>query len=158
MLICRYYGQEFTYKLNPVARHVKHMVDIWCEKRKISHGLIPPGVKELNGKVERSHRIDMQYFYWKAPRDTLEAFNQAQHKWLAYYNLERLHGGIGFITPIEKLQERTRTLASQSFLADLELLRLKFLKSQTIKTLVTKQDRQIQSLEKKLTELLKKIA
>src|SRR5579864_8025768 len=59
-------GQEFTYRLNPIAQHIEHPVDIWCKEKNIRHRLIPPGVKELNGKVERSHRIDMQYFYWKA--------------------------------------------------------------------------------------------
>jgi len=53
-------GQEFTYKLNPVAQHLEHKVDLWCKARGILHRLIPPGVKELNGKVERSHHIDMQ--------------------------------------------------------------------------------------------------
>lgn len=154
-------GQEFTYKLNPVAQHIKHMVDIWCEKREIRHRLIPPGVKELNGKVERSHRIDMQYFYWKAPRDSLEAFNQAQYKWLEYYNSERLHGGLGFITPMEKIKERETTLKSMTMVEpDLESFRFKFLHSQTIVNLPmqTKQDRKIQKLEIELTQLLKKIA
>jgi hypothetical protein len=71
---------------------------------------IPPGEKELNGKVERSHRIDEQYFYWTAPTDTIENFNEANARWLAVYNTERLHGGIEYRTPQEKLLERYETL------------------------------------------------
>jgi len=151
-------GQEFTYKLNPVARHLKHSVDEWCRRRGIRHRLIPPGVKELNGKVERSHRIDMHYFYWKAPSHCLEAFNRAQRRWMAYYNSERLHGGIGFLTPLEKLKERAAALKLESVPPELEEFRLKFLASQTISPMISKQDRQIRKLEEELTQLLKKIA
>lgn len=151
-------GQEFTYALNPVAQHLEHPVDIWCEKEGIEHRLIPPGVKELNGKVERSHRLDMQYFYWRAPAHSLDAFNRAQKAWIAQYNAERLHGGIGFITPLEKLRERIKTLSTQTLEGTLESFKLKFLESQTIKVLPVRQDRQIESLERTLTELLRKIA
>jgi len=151
-------GQEFTYKLNPVAQHIEHPVDIWCEKEGIRHRLIPPGVKELNGKVERSHRIDMQYFYWKASSHCLETFNREQRRWMAYYNAERLHGGLDFITPLEKLEERTRTLKTQALGPEWESFKLKFLASQTIRPVQSKQDRQIETLERKLSQLLKKIA
>jgi transposase InsO family protein len=151
-------GQEFTYKLNPVAQHLEHKVDTWCNQRGIRHRLIPPGVKELNGKVERSHRIDMQYFYWKAPSHCLEAFNRAQRAWMAYYNSERLHGGLGFITPLEKLRERSQTLKTEKVEEKWDAFRLKFLKSRTIVAVGTKQDWQIQSLEAQLTKLLKEIA
>lgn len=151
-------GQEFTYKLNPVAQHLEHKVDAWCKKRGIRHRLIPPGVKELNGKVERSHRIDMQYFYWRAPSHSLEAFNRAQRAWMADYNSVRLHGGLGFITPLEKLLEREQALKTESVETEYEAFKLKFLQSRTIKVLPTKQDRQIQSLESELTQLLRKLA
>lgn len=151
-------GQEFTYRLNPVAQHIAHKMDIWCNERGIVHRLIPPGVKELNGKVERSHRIDMQYFYWKAPSHCLEAFNEAQRRWMAYYNSERLHGGIGFLTPLEKLNERIRTLKTQRLDPKLEDFKFKFLKSQTIKPVEITKDWRILSLERTLTKLLKEIA
>lgn len=96
-------GFEFTNRLNPVAMHVEHAMDKWCRENGIDHRCIPPGVKELNGKVERSHRIDEQFFYWRAPTENLDEFNRAQMKWLKVYNEERLHGGLGFFTPIEKL-------------------------------------------------------
>jgi transposase InsO family protein len=151
-------GQEFTYRLNPVAQHLEHPVDRWCEQEGIRHRLIPPGVKELNGKVERSHRIDMQYFYWKASSHCLEAFNREQRAWMGYYNAGRLHGGISFMTPLEKLRERVEALKIEAISADWEQFKLKFLESQSIQALQTKQDRQIQSLEKELTQLLKRIA
>lgn len=151
-------GQEFTYKLNPVAQHLEHPVDTWCKQHGIRHRLIPPGVKELNGKVERSHRLDMQYFYWKASSHCLDTFNREQRTWMRYYNTDRLHGGLGFITPLEKLSERTRALKTEVVAEEWQAFKLKFLESQSIKVLPTKQDRQIQSLEHELTQLLKKIA
>jgi transposase InsO family protein len=154
------HGFEFTNKLNPITNHIAHPVDIWCEKEGIIHRLIPPGVKELNGKVERSHRIDMHYFYWRAPTDSLESFNRSQATWISYYNTKRLHGGIGFLTPYEKLQERIIALRVLTTDSNLESFKLKFLHSQTMTFLPVqdRQDRQIQKLEDQLTQWLKKIA
>jgi hypothetical protein len=87
-------------------------MDRWCRENGIHHRLIPPGAKELNGKVERSHRIDEQYFYWQAPTDELGHFNAKQMLWLEFYNRLRLHGGLGYCTPWEKIYERLQTLRS----------------------------------------------
>jgi transposase InsO family protein len=150
-------GQEFTYRLNPVMSHREHPVDTWCNAKSIRHRLIPPGVKELNGKVERSHRIDMQYFYWKAPSHDLQKFIRAQYFWIGFYNAHRLHGGIGYLTPLEKLSERRKTLQMQSQpTPELEALRLKFLAGQPKE--LNQQDRQIQALEQELQRLLKIVA
>lgn len=99
-------GFEFTNRLIPAHEGIEHPMDKWCRENGIKHRCIPPGEKELNGKVERSHRIDEQFFYWRAPTESLEAFNHALLSWIYTYNHERLHGGLGFITPIEKLWER----------------------------------------------------
>lgn len=96
-------GFEFTNRLIPSHEGLEHPMDQWCRENGIRHRCIPPGEKELNGKVERSHRIDEQFFYWRAPTDNLEGFNQDFAAWLYVYNHEKLHGGLGFITPIEKL-------------------------------------------------------
>lgn len=107
-------GFEFTFSLNPhfSDSHREHLMDQWCRESGIHHRLIPPGAKELNGKVERSHRIDEQYFYWQAPTDDLKHFNAKQMLWLEFYNRFRLHGGLGYLTPWEKIYERLTTLRS----------------------------------------------
>jgi transposase InsO family protein len=96
-------GFEFTNRLIPSHQNVEHPMDQWCRENSIRHRCIPPGEKELNGKVERSHRTDEQFFYWRAPTDHLDKFNRALASWLYVYNHEKLHGTLGFITPVEKL-------------------------------------------------------
>lgn len=98
-------GFEFTNRLIPSHEGHEHPMDTWCNANKIKHRCIPTGEKELNGKVERSHRIDEQFFYWKAPTTSIEEFNFSFLHWLYIYNHERLHGGLDFKTPIEKLWE-----------------------------------------------------
>lgn len=36
----------------------EHAMDLWCTKNEINHRLIPVGVKELNSKVENTHKKD----------------------------------------------------------------------------------------------------
>ncbi len=106
-------GFEFTSRLNAFMephQMADHLMAQWCRQNNVVHRCIKPGAKELNGKVERSHRIDEQYFYWKAPTDTLDNFNGEQTLWIWFYNTHRLHGGLGFKTPKEKLFERLLAL------------------------------------------------
>lgn len=105
-------GQEFTFRF--LSEKKKHPLDIWCEKEGIKHRCIPPGVKELNGKVERSHRIDEQYFYWRAPRESFEGLNNAMREWIKYYNEQRPHGGLNYKTPLEKIIERMEALKTET--------------------------------------------
>lgn len=61
-------GTEFTDKYRPNSDgHPTgdHPLDVWCKKRDIRHKLIPIGQKELNGKVENTHRQDDREFYAK---------------------------------------------------------------------------------------------
>lgn len=122
-------GHEFTFKLLTGNEDTPHLMRDWCNENSIGHRLIPPGVKELNGKVERSHRIDAEYFYGRAPTTNLKAFNKALEGWIKRYNTERPHGGIGYLTPAEKLRERLTALPTTSLEGKVELLRVKFISS-----------------------------
>jgi transposase InsO family protein len=126
-------GFEFTYRLNPhIGPETEHPMDEWCRTQGIRHRLIPPGEKELNGKVERSHRIDEQYFYWRAPTESFTQFKMEHALWIRSYNQRRLHGGIGYQTPLEMLHERQKALKplpSVELPEDLERHRLNFLKT-----------------------------
>jgi transposase InsO family protein len=57
---------EFTDKYSSgkgVEASGTHALDKWCEMRAIEHKLIPIGEKEINGKVENSHRFDDREFF-----------------------------------------------------------------------------------------------
>lgn len=120
-------GPEFTFNLLPGETR-EHLMDEWCTRHGITHRLIPPGVKELNGKVERSHRVDADYFYGRAPTTSLEIFNRALAQWIRFYNTHRPHGGLNYQTPIEKLRERIMALPGEVLVEALEPMRQKFLK------------------------------
>lgn len=123
-------GLEFTYRLRPqIHAETIHPMDMWCAENQIGHRCIPPGEKELNGKVERSHRIDEQCFYWRAPTDSIEHLNEEITHWMRVYNHERLHGGIGFKTPFEKLLERYQALRVGLGEQHDELFRLRFVQT-----------------------------
>jgi transposase InsO family protein len=127
-------GFEFTMRLNPnMPKDYEHPMDTWCRENNIVHRLIPPGVKELNGKVERSHRIDDQYFYWKAPDKCLKTFNESQQAWMKYYNEDRPHYGIGFLTPVEKLQERILNLGQELLPREIIWIKNQFLMEAPVK-------------------------
>lgn len=146
-------GFEFTFALNPMAKHLEHKMDEWCKKNRIKHKLIPPGVKELNGKVERSHRIDEQYFYWKAPTNNLANFNNQLQRWIGFYNTKRPHGGVGYLTPLEKLLERYNALKTETVDPGLQDVRLNFLNNKP-KSFMNK-DEQLDRLSLELENLIK---
>lgn len=140
-------GQEFTYRLMGNGAG-QHPMEQWCKARGLRQRLIPPGVKELNGKVERSHRIDADYFYGRAPTASLELFNAALTRWIERYNVERPHGGIGYMTPMEKLRERFLTLRETVWKGAEEARRQRFI-AETPKR-ATKLGRHLLDLEREL--------
>src|SRR6266516_5366124 len=78
----------------------------------IDHVYIKPRTPRLNGKVERSHRIDAEEFYRLLEGqviDDTELFNDRLQEWEDFYNFNRPHGGLGGQTPYERLRHKTRT-------------------------------------------------
>jgi transposase InsO family protein len=69
----------------------------------------------LNGKVERSHRVDDQEFYQLLDKDgiadDIQLFNEKLREWEDYYNYHRPHGALGGQTPYERLLTKTRAAA-----------------------------------------------
>ena len=78
--------------------------------RGIHHTYIKPATPRLNGKVERSHRIDSEEFYRMLDGvviDDTELFNDKLKQWEDYYNFDRPHGGLDGQTPYERLKQKT---------------------------------------------------
>lgn len=80
--------------------------------RGIHHAYIKPATPRLNGKVERSHRIDAEEFYAMLDGvviDDTELFNDKLQAWEDFYNFNRPHGGLDGQTPYERLRQKTTT-------------------------------------------------
>ena len=78
----------------------------------VGHVYIKPRTPRLNGKVERSHRIDAEEFYRLLEGvviDDAQVFNDKLKEWEDFYNYHRPHGGLGGQTPYERLKQRTQT-------------------------------------------------
>jgi transposase InsO family protein len=78
----------------------------------IGHVYIRPRTPRLNGKVERSHRVDDQEFYQLLDRDgitdDIHLFNDKLREWEDYYNYHRPHGALAGQTPYERLVAKTK--------------------------------------------------
>ena len=78
----------------------------------IRHVYIRPQTPRLNGKVERSHRVDDQEFYQLLDQggisDDIHLFNEKLREWEDYYNYDRPHGALDGQTPYERLLAKTR--------------------------------------------------
>ncbi|MEW2386620.1 IS481 family transposase [Micromonospora sp. NPDC047707] len=78
----------------------------------IAHTYIKPASPHLNGKVERSHRIDAEEFYRMLDGvviDDTGVFNDKLQEWEDYYNYHRPHGSLDGQTPYERLKQKTQT-------------------------------------------------
>src|SRR5262249_12017188 len=82
----------------------------------IRHAYIRPRTPHLNGKVERSHRVDEQEFYQLLDKDgitdDIHLFNQKLREWEDYYNYHRPHGALDGQTPYERLIAKMRPATS----------------------------------------------
>jgi transposase InsO family protein len=95
-------GTEFTYKYisdterSPLEKHLDALG--------ISHKLIPPRTPWHNGKVERSHRRDQQYFYDWEKFSSVDELNQKLEVHLKWSNQKTMRV-IDRKSPIQKLNE-----------------------------------------------------
>lgn len=71
-----------------------------------------PRTPHLNGRAERSHRVDDQEFYQLLDRDgitdDIHLFNAKLKEWEDYYNYHRPHGALAGQTPYERLLAKAR--------------------------------------------------
>ena len=82
------------------------------QSRDIRHAYIRPRTRRLNGKVERSHRVDDQEFYQLLDRDgvtdDIHLFNEKLREWEDYDNYHWPHGALAGQTPYERLVAKTK--------------------------------------------------
>jgi len=76
-----------------------HLFDEWCKKRNIEHKLIPVGEKEINGKVENSHKWDDQEFYSQKEFNSLDHLQLETTDYNKRWNSERFTKTLGWKTP-----------------------------------------------------------
>lgn len=77
----------------------------------INHIYIKPRRPRLNGKVERSHRIDEEEFYRMMKGviiDDTNLFNKKLKEWEDFYNYQRPHAALNGQTPYERFRERMK--------------------------------------------------
>jgi transposase InsO family protein len=75
----------------------------------IAHIYIKPRTPRLNGKVERSHRIDEEEFYRMLEGVVIEdvgGFNSKLVEWENFYNYHRPHSALGGKSPYERLRDK----------------------------------------------------
>jgi transposase InsO family protein len=75
-----------------------------CDTLDITHYHTYPRSPKMNAHIERFNRTVQEEFvvYHRALlRDDLVGTNQALMKWLRWYNEERPHEGLGFLSPLE---------------------------------------------------------
>ncbi len=86
------------------------------ESLDIRHVYIRPKTPHLNGKVERSHRVDEQEFYQLLDKggvsDNIHLFNDKLREWEDYYNYHRPHGALDGQTPFERLMAKSTASVS----------------------------------------------
>jgi transposase len=98
-------GVEFTSKYLCVSKDPDdHLLDKFCIENEIVHKLIPPGEKELQGLVERSHRQDDQELFSRINPKDLNEFNDALRFYQDERNRKRRFKKLGWKTPDEWLE------------------------------------------------------
>lgn len=77
-----------------------------CQERGIRLFVLPPRSPKLNGSVERANRTHAEEFYEVYPMVyTVAGIRAAQSQWEEIYNTVRPHQALGYLTPLEYLQQ-----------------------------------------------------
>jgi transposase len=102
-------GVEFTNKyLSHTDEPKIHALDDLCASHGIRHVLIPPGEKELQGLVERSHRQDDDELFHRIEPSSLGEFNRLLSEHCEWRNGSRRRKALGWRTANEFLADYTK--------------------------------------------------
>lgn len=102
-------GVEFTNKFisQPIYTEPReHAMDSWCREHNIRHKLNPVGQKELNGCVERNHRIDDVEFYSFHQATSLAELNDLLKAYYSEHNDLRRYKPLGWRSPNQWLNDQ----------------------------------------------------
>ena len=77
-----------------------------CQKRGIKLFVLPPRSPKLNGHVERAQRTHTEEFYEVTDSSfEIVELNRALLEWEKVYNTIRPHQALGYLTPLEFLEQ-----------------------------------------------------
>ena len=110
-------GGEFTNRFNSHPDDPKpHLMDEFCAAHGIRHKLIPPGEKELQGLVERSHRQDDEELFHRIRGEphTLAGLNALLDSHVRWANASRRRKALGWLTSQEWLKRYFADLETQA--------------------------------------------
>ena len=94
-----------------------HEMDQWCSKNSINHRLIPVAVKELNGKVENTHKQDDREFFAMGYFKNYEEIALNMRGYNDRWNTQRATRALGKKTPNEVILDAyVRVLALAMFI------------------------------------------
>ncbi len=91
------FTDKFSSQLNRATG--EHKMDIWCHANNIEHRLIPVGQKELNGKVENTHKQDDREFFSQIRPLTLQALKLHAVRYNEHWNERRKTKALSWQTP-----------------------------------------------------------
>lgn len=96
---------EFTDKFRGNVQPTgNHPLDQWCEARGIEHKLIPVGQKELNGKVENTHKQDDREFYAKYDFKNFQSLERTMRGYCSRWNELRATKALGWRAPEQAIE------------------------------------------------------
>jgi len=90
-------GKVFSSRFGPGRGEV--LFDRICRENGIRHLLTAPHSPTTTGKVERFHKTLRREFLAGRIFPSLEAAQEELDRWVAFYNTERPHQGIGMVSP-----------------------------------------------------------
>jgi transposase InsO family protein len=95
----------------------KHLLDQWCRKKGIEHRLIPIGQKELNGKVENTHKFDDREYFSQIHSMNFSSLEHQTRLYNNRWNDVRKTKTLGWKTPFEVIIEsHVRALAYVNYM------------------------------------------
>jgi transposase InsO family protein len=93
-------GKVFTGRFGITKTEV--LFDRICRENGVRHLLTAPYSPTTTGKIERLHKTMRAEFFNDATFDTIEETQAALDAWVAHYNTERPHQGIGDVVPARR--------------------------------------------------------
>jgi len=107
--------EKFTVRCDNGSQFIANEVQLFLSRKGVTQEFTKPSTPQQNAHIESYHSIMERAICQRFSFDSKTEFIDTMDKFRKFYNFDRIHGGIGFISPYNYLMTMIDNIINQEY-------------------------------------------
>jgi len=107
--------EKFTVRCDNGSQFIANEVQLFLSRKGVTQEFTKPSTPQQNAHIESYHSIMEKAICQRFSFDSKTEFIDTMDKFRKFYNFDRIHGGIGFISPYNYLMTMIDDIVNQEY-------------------------------------------